>query len=70
MGRTAWFRRSAVAVAMAATVATMAVSPAAASAGARSAPAWSPPWATVKMVGHPASGKDATDEFKLTVQMP
>lgn len=25
---------------------------------------------TIKMVGHPASGKDATNEFKLTVQMP
>ena len=25
---------------------------------------------SIKMIGHPASGKDATDEFKLTVQMP
>jgi len=25
---------------------------------------------SIKMIGHPATGKDATDEFKLTVQMP
>lgn len=25
---------------------------------------------TIKMTGHPATGKDATNEFKLTVEMP
>ena len=25
---------------------------------------------SIKMIGHPAAGKDATNEFKLTVQMP
>lgn len=25
---------------------------------------------TIKMIGHPATGKDATNEFKLTVEMP
>ncbi|MCE9525081.1 MAG: hypothetical protein K8R36_03395 [Planctomycetales bacterium] len=25
---------------------------------------------TIKMIGHPASGKDATNEFKLKVEMP